>query len=231
MPITHKSVSIGGLITNVRYEERVNARRFRGLPDCNLVVGRTGLAIITVEGIVTAETNISGLSSKTGSAISVSGAGKSVVGFVTELNLRGTFGEPVTFSVTVAGKPGSGGGGGGGGCSVSPTSIVFLEDTNFKGAYAFNLSLSWDYFFFYDPDGDDWPYPDLNNSFIRGFEGTLTVEGASLSGGSLGEKADWSVSAGGITIAGEGISSGGAASDSPDDLPKSGYKIFITSIG
>lgn len=227
----HKAVSgLDALITNVRYEEKFNTRRYRGLPDVQVIAGRTKVATMTVEGIILQDTDFGSLSATTPVSLTLVGGGKGVEGFLTELTIRGNMNEPVTFTATVVGKPTTGTSGSS--QTITASDIVFFDQTSFKTSLSFTLSLSWDLYLYYDPEGEDWPFPDRDKSFIRTFEGSLLVESpqevANL--GSSLAVATFSLTAGGVSISGEGYREAVTAVDNAEDFFKGGYRILITKL-
>lgn len=226
--VGHQSVGgVTGLITGVDFEDKFNAKRYRGLPNRTVVAGKKKLASMTLTGYATDQTTIS--ASHTGlSTITLTGGGKSVTGIITELSLKGSKGEPVTFSVTAQGSGGSGGGNNSGDIGE----LVFLEDVSVSGIsgdlLSFNLTASWDVEFVYSSTN---VYPDLDNCIFKSFEGTLTLDANAITsiGNTLNE-VGFSISTGGLTASGKGYLVSAKVNDTPDGYLKGSLVYMISEL-
>ena len=178
-------IGFGGLYTSVSIRDEFSTKVLKGLPNYTVVAGKTKLATLDIEGVVTDTTTLSGVSHSDYTTAEYAGAGAGVDGVLTKLTIAGKAQNEVTFSATVQGAKTTGAS-----STSTPGAIVFCEDASIKfgsteiSKLSFNLSLSWGVEFVYDAESSSYPYPDVDNTIFKSFEGTLTVSANEL--GSLG---------------------------------------------
>lgn len=220
--IDHQHVgSIGGLYTSVRFNDRFNANVYKGLPHYIVVAGKSKLASMTIEGIVTDSTSLSGISHSAYATATAEGAGKKVDGIITALELSGSLQKEVTFSVTVEGV--------GDNSAISstpePGTLLFCEDATITlgsttvNVRNFSITASWDIDWVYDKNDTSFPYPKIADCILKGFEGTLEVDlNAIASLGSTLESVNFSITVGNLTISGTAYETQQSSSDTPDGV-------------
>lgn len=225
-------VSFGGLYTSVDVRDSFNSRILKGLPSYTVVAGRTKLATLTIEGVVSSNTSLSGISHTGYSTATFKGGGVGVDGVLRSLRLSGKAQSEVTFSATVEGAKTTGAS-----STDAPGTLRFCEDATITvgsqtlNVLSFALDLSWDVEYVYDANDSSFPYPKISETIFRSFEGELTVALNSLMNlGSSMSEVTFSIVIGGIQISGKAYESSQATRDEPEGTLTTTRRFTVSEI-
>lgn len=230
--VGHQNVSsIGGLYTSAVITDAFNTKTFKGLPNYTVVAGKTKLARLEINGVLSDTTSLTAAHDSM-VMMSQAAAGAGVDGVLVRLDVSGKSGGELTFAAAVEGKKISGATD-----TPEPGNLLFLEDATITvdsvdlKVLEFDLSATWEPEYVYDDASADFPYPTIADTIFKTFDGKLSVTlNQALALGTTLTEVTFSIMAGNLTLSGKAFEGSNKSEDDPGGTFKTSRDFVISEL-